>query len=147
MRRIKKLIIHCSASDYKHQDNVEAITLLHTLPKNWTTDWGGYRANGRAWKGIGYQWVITGDAKLHKGRKEDIAGAHTKGHNHDSIGICVTGNKNFSKDQMESLISLIESLMIVYQLTTDDVYPHWYFNSIKTCPNFKLGEKYGRFTK
>lgn len=147
MREIKKIIVHCSASDYSHQDNVEAIKRLHTLPSNWTTDWGGYRAKGNDWNDIGYHWIITTDGKIHRGRSERIIGAHTKGHNRDSVGICVVGNKEFNQDQMDALHHLIELIIKGYNLTTDDVYPHWFFNPIKTCPNFNLGEKYGRFNK
>ena len=47
-------------------------------------------ANG--WSGIGYHFFIRKDGSVWRGRPEDTVGAHTKGYNSNSIGICFEGN-------------------------------------------------------
>lgn len=45
----------------------------------------------RGFNGIGYHYVIRLDGKLEKGRDVSLAGAHCKGWNKRSIGICYIG--------------------------------------------------------
>ena len=74
------------------------------------------------------------------------AGAHCKGHNHDSIGICLIGgrdndNKNwgFTSKQFESLQTLIDGLRMSFGLIP--VYGHREFTRLKTCPCFNVNKK------
>jgi len=55
----------------------------------------------RGWSGIGYHLVIRRDGTVENGRPLDQEGAHTKGANADSIGICLVGGKHPSKDAAE----------------------------------------------
>ena len=45
----------------------------------------------RKWKGIGYHFVIRLDGKIEIGRDLDETGAHVKGYNTNSWGICYIG--------------------------------------------------------
>lgn len=45
----------------------------------------------KGWKDIGYHYYITRDGEIHEGRPLAQAGAHCKGHNRYSIGICYEG--------------------------------------------------------
>ena len=45
----------------------------------------------RGFNGIGYHYVIRLDGKLEKGRDVTLAGAHCKGWNERSVGICYIG--------------------------------------------------------
>ena len=52
------------------------------------------------WSGIGYHFLVRKDGTIYQGRPEDTIGAHAKGANHDSIGICAEGD--FMKEEMIS---------------------------------------------
>ena len=71
----KRLVIHHSASP--RETTYEQVEGWH-LEKGWDA--------------IGYHYLIDGEAKAHVGRPIVYQGAHAKGANRDSIGICVTGD-------------------------------------------------------
>jgi N-acetylmuramoyl-L-alanine amidase len=84
LSNIKKIIIHCSDSEF---GDVKIIDQWH---------------KARGWRGCGYHYVITNgvlthgkpynndhDGLIQPGRPLRDIGAHCKGHNHDSIGICL----------------------------------------------------------
>lgn len=119
MRELKKIIVHCSDSDKPEHDNIGEIRRWHLI---------------RGWDDVGYHFFITKNGNIEKGRDVSIAGAHTKGHNHDSIGICLSGKKTFTNDQFISLGMLLQVLFFEYG--DMKIYPHNAFNRLKTCPNF-----------
>jgi len=45
----------------------------------------------RGFREIGYHWFIQRDGTLEEGRAEGTLGAHVRGHNSDTIGICFAG--------------------------------------------------------
>lgn len=111
MRQINSIFVHHSASSQK-KTTVAMIDEWH---------------KERGWSGIGYHFVITFDGSIHRGRDVSKAGAHCRGHNKYSIGICVTGN--FQNDlvgthQQASLLLLLDGLMTQYGLQKTDVYGH-----------------------
>lgn len=55
----------------------------------------------KGWSGIGYHFLVRKDGTIYQGRPEDTIGAHAKGANHDSIGICAEGD--FMKEEMNPL--------------------------------------------
>ena len=69
------------------------------------------------WSGIGYHFFITKDGKIYRGRPELSIGAHCKGFNNNSIGLCVQGNymiETMPKAQLETLQTLCEFLINKY---------------------------------
>lgn len=73
----------------------------------------------RGWKGIGYNFYVRKDGKIYLGRPENAEGAHTKGENSNSIGICLEGNfeeESLSKEQWESLINLSTYITLKYDI-------------------------------
>lgn len=124
MRKINKIIVHCSDSDYSHHDDISVIR--------------GWHVNERGWRDVGYHFFIKKDGTVQKGRDLAEAGAHVKGQNNDSIGICLSGRHNFTTKQFHSLKSLLFDLIRQFDLTTNDVYGHRDFNPKKTCPNFDV---------
>ena len=120
MRDINLIIIHCSDSDYAHHDNV------HTI-REWHLE--------RGFSNIGYHYVITKDGKRNKGRSIGIPGAHAKGFNRNSVGICLTGRHKFSEKQFNSLRVLVNYLNVKYPDTKGNVIGHCDVSN-KTCPNF-----------
>jgi len=106
MRDIDMLVVHCSATKAALDVDVEDIRRWHTeAPRNWSD--------------IGYHYVITRAGDLQKGRPVERTGAHCKGHNSTSLGICMVGGlnasgepeNNFTAPQFETLELLVESLV------------------------------------
>lgn len=126
MRKIDKIVVHCSDSDHDYHDNVESI-------RKWHVD-------ERGWSDIGYHYIITKDGCVHKGRDAQITGAHCSVVNKGSLGICLTGKKKFSKEQKESLKMLVRELNFIHDLQNEHVFPHNFFDTGKTCPNFDIYE-------
>jgi hypothetical protein len=83
MRSINEIIVHCSATREGQHIPVETI-------KKWHTE-------GRGWTDIGYHFYIELDGTIKKGRDIDKTGAHCKGHNRNSIGICYCGGVALAK--------------------------------------------------
>jgi N-acetyl-anhydromuramyl-L-alanine amidase AmpD len=135
MRNITKFIVHCSASDDPKDDSIEAIYNLHTAPKEEPIKWGEYDTHGKGWSNVGYHFFIEKSGTIKKGRDIDKFGAHCKGYNKESIGICLSGNEKFKGDQFISLTRLLQSLATLFPEST--THGHNEFSN-KTCPNFDL---------
>lgn len=129
MRKIEKIIIHCSATPPDVDIGVKEIDAWH---------------KEKGWKGCGYHYVIKRDGEIQQGRTLEEIGAHTKGFNAKSIGICLVGgvDKNGkardtkTKDQEKSLKSLLRRLLAEFEgaevLGHRDLDPH------KDCPSFDV---------
>ena len=71
----------------------------------------------RGWTGIGYHFYIRKDGRIYRGRPEWAVGAHAKGHNDKSIGICVEGSymtETMLKAQFDALVGLVREEMAKY---------------------------------
>lgn len=72
----------------------------------------------RGWSGIGYQFVIRADGSIEAGRPSDTVGAHAgPGVNHDSIGVCLTGDFTQygpADRQLLALVRLVDHLEYTY---------------------------------
>lgn len=130
MRKIKEIIVHCSATREGKEFTVADIDRWH---------------RERGWKGCGYHYVITLDGRVQQGRPEQIAGAHCSGRNAESIGICYIGGCDLvgkSKDtrtpaQKESMRILIKQLMMAHGISIENVRCHNEF-STRACPSFAI---------
>lgn len=124
MRAINEIIVHHSASG-------SAVTTVEKIDQ-WHKD--------RGWSGIGYHFVIYPDGSANKGRALNKAGAHCKGRNKNSIGICVAGNfevEMLRTAQQEGLVALIEELLERYSLDWNNV--AWHKEHGRTsCPGAAL---------
>ena len=111
MRQINKIVVHHSAS--KQSTTRDQIDRWH---------------KDRGWSGVGYHYVIESDGSIMMGRPFGKVGAHTKGNNGDSIGVCVVGNyeqiDSMTLGQHQSLVVLLHGLMGQFDLAVDDVYGH-----------------------
>ena len=127
MRIIKRAIIHCSASEHLSHDNYESIYKWHVTE--------------RGWSDIGYHYLILKNGTVVKCRPVWRKGAHCKeqGMNTDSIGICLTGNYEFSDEQFVSLQKIIDELRWLFGDIS--IHGHYEFSSKKTCPNFNPKDK------
>jgi hypothetical protein len=144
MRKINLLIVHCSASDNPKDSTVERVRLLHTGNKKTKIDWGIYTGiNCFGWSDVGYQHIITPDGTVHDCRPENKPGAHCKGFNKSSIGICLIGDKVFTEAQFAALRILVKKLISKHELSIMDILGHRELNRDKSCPNFDVHEKLG----
>jgi len=124
--RIDKIVLHCSDSPHGRGDNAETIHHWH-LEKNWS--------------GIGYHFVITEEGDIEPGRPIYWTGAHVRGHNKNSVGICLIGDHTFTDAQRSKLFTLIEALLADFPDAL--VLNHRDLDPGKTCPNADLaGEFY-----
>ena len=127
-RPVDKLIIHCSATPPNMDIGVKEI-------RKWHKDKG--------WSDIGYHWVIPRDGVIEEGRPINIIGAHVKGHNTGSLGVCMVGGvdkdmnpeDNFTKKQWHSLELLVRGIKAI--LTTITIHGHNEFSN-KACPSFSV---------
>ena len=139
MRRIDKIILHCSATPAGKHFDVDEIRKWHV--------------EGRGWSDIGYHYLVYLDGSIHKGRPVETPGAHTQGHNKHSIGVCYVGGVSNVKDkkgkwpaedtrtpeQKEALWKLLMELMACYDGAT--LHGHNEF-AAKACPSFDVQKEY-----
>lgn len=128
MRKITEGIIHCSASGFGDA----------FLINQWHLE--------RGFSSCGYHFVILNghlgddqyipmlDGHVCPWRPISKIGAHCKGHNRNSIGICLIGDMKFTPRQYESLRFLCFFLENKFPFIRFN--PHNKYNSNKTCPNF-----------
>jgi len=119
-RKINRHIIHCSDSTFGDAATID----------KWHKE--------RGFNQIGYHFVIKRDGTLESGRPLEVLGAHVRGHNRDSIGTCLIGVDTFTKAQFLTLRNL--QLVLKQLFPYMETYPHNYFDSNKTCPNFDIKE-------
>lgn len=97
-------------------------------------------ANG--WAGIGYHFFIRKDGSVYRGRPLDTQGAHTYGHNSNSVGICYEGNFENEKPTAAQIAAGAELLRYLLGIFPDAaVGKHRDFNAT-ACPgkNFPFAE-------
>ena len=76
MRTIDNIIIHCSATREGSSLSVEELEKIHRR---------------RGFRGIGYHYYIRRDGTVTNTRPLEVIGAHCKGNNAHSVGICYEG--------------------------------------------------------
>jgi len=126
MKNINFLVVHCSDSPQGRGDNSETIHRWHK--------------DGNGWDGIGYHAVILEDGMIEQGRPIYWPGAHVRGHNHESLGVCLIGIKDFTGSQFAALRLLLDQWCKTYP--TAKVVGHKDLDPGKFCPNFDAGAWY-----
>ena len=133
MREINKIIVHCSATREGENYEVAEIRKWHLA---------------RGFSDIGYHFYIDLYGEIHKGRDIAKIGAHCKGHNRNSIGVCYCGGveadgktpKDTRYDcQKESLIAVLRTLKAMYPNAV--IHSHNDFAN-KACPSFNATAEY-----
>ena len=134
MRTINEIIIHCSATTEGKGFTIEDIDSWHRQ---------------RGFKMVGYHYVIRLDGTIEQGRPLEQAGAHCKGHNTHSIGICYIGGLDTegkpkdtrTKAQRDMLWALVKSLKVEHPKAT--IHGHNEF-ARKACPCFDAHAEYSQ---
>ena len=133
MRFIDEIILHCSATPEGRHHDVEDI-------RRWHVD-------GRGWSDVGYHFCILLDGTVQAGRPVERQGAHVKGRNKATIGVCYIGGTDKAgeaKDTMNhgqerAFLNLVEVLRGTFgelKVAGHNQY------SYKACPSFKVDEKW-----
>lgn len=121
---VKLIVIHCS--DTPNDQNISAID-IHKMHL------------GFGWDGIGYHKIICRDGKIEVGRPEYWIGAHTKGKNNESLGVCLIGKSNFTDTQYNALEKVLKEWKQKYPQA--EIKGHSQaIETKKTCPNFDVEE-------
>lgn len=128
MRKIDKIIIHCTATPEGRAVSVADVTRWH---------------KARGFRTIGYHYLIGLDGTVYPGRPLEQVGAHCVGQNANSVGVCYVGGCDKQmrpKDtrtaaQRESLRRLVKELKARFAGVT--VHGHREF-AAKACPSFDV---------
>ncbi len=135
-RRIDEIIVHCTATPAGREVTVAEIERWHRQ---------------RGFRGIGYHYVVYLDGTIHLGRPLHEAGAHCRGHNAHSIGVCYVGGLGAdgrtpkdtrSEAQRRALQELLRELKRQYPQAA--IHGHRDYSS-KACPCFDATTEYQEF--
>lgn len=133
MRDINLAVIHCSDT-YAMQD----------IGASKIREW---HVKGRGWSDIGYHYVIQRGGLIEVGRPIGIAGAHARGFNSRSVGVCMVGGRgqdgqpsnNFTDEQWASLDKL--RLQLMADFPSIEFKGHRDLPDVKkACPCFDIAE-------
>jgi N-acetylmuramoyl-L-alanine amidase len=130
---VRWIILHCAATPEGRDVKVEDVRRWHV--------------EERGWSDIGYHWFIELDGSLEKGRSETLSGAHAKGFNSASIGVCYAGGTDSNgkpkdtrtDDQKITLGCLMQDLRGRYPKAK--IIGHRDVSS-KDCPSFDAKSEY-----
>lgn len=120
--QVSNLIVHHSASP-RDTTTVEKIREWH---------------KARGWDDVGYHWVIESSGIIRQGRPPTVKGAHCRGRNWDSWGVCVVGDNTkaseaWNEAQEDALMRLIGAVRVI--LPGVKVLGHREFGGAQTeCP-------------
>lgn len=105
--------------ELEYINNPRKIIYHHSANNGWTSENIHEAHKNKGWNGIGYHYYIRKDGVIYKGRPEKAEGAHTKGQNKESIGICLEGNfeeDRLTLEQVESLYELSVYISLKYDI-------------------------------
>lgn len=128
MRRIDRIILHCSATPRGRDFGAADITRWH-LQRGFNT--------------IGYHYVVRLDGSVERGRPLWQTGAHCKGLNAHSIGICYIGGieadgtpaDTRTPEQNRALERLLHALRAKYPKAVVSGHNQ---HAAKACPSFSV---------
>lgn len=133
MRKINKIIVHCTATPAGRNVTAKEIDTWHRQ---------------RGFNGIGYHYVVKLDGVVEKGRPVEKIGAHCKDQNANSIGVVYVGGMchdntkpmdTRTPEQRVALSKLIAELKRTYPGAT--IHSHYEF-APKACPCFDAAKEY-----
>ena len=136
MRTFEAIALHCSATPPSMDLGACVIEKWHVA---------------RGWSQIGYHFVLRRDGTVERGRPMHLAGAHVKGHNEYTVGVCYVGGvdennepqDNMTDAQHAAFVELVEKLRDVFGPL--EVWGHRDFPHVrKACPSFEVVDKFGK---
>lgn len=138
LKEVNLIVWHCSDLAW---GTAEGIRRYHTQYNGWA-DCGYHWVMHNGYRAHGAEYDKNDDGRLYVGRKHlengDLAiGAHAKGYNLSSIGLCWVGREP-SALQVAAALGVTRYLMDFYELPARKVVGHYELTSSKTCPNFDM---------
>ncbi|MDJ1139653.1 N-acetylmuramoyl-L-alanine amidase [Marinicella marina] len=132
------LVVHCAATPPDMDIGAAEIDEWH---------------RAKSWLAIGYHYVIRRDGTLETGRAANTVGAHVRGFNNVSQGICMVGGvdekgkakNNFTKAQKTTLKTLLTALN--HQHPEARIVGHRDLDDSKECPCFDVKSWWRRVNK
>lgn len=95
---------------------------------------------------VGYHYYIEKDGKVYQARSDNEEGAHARGYNSHSLGICLAGNFDATdptEAQKVALKALLLQKTAQYSIPATNVLPHRRFAS-KTCYGKRLPDTWAQ---
>lgn len=136
LRSIDRIIFHCSATRPDFDLSVDEL-------RRWHVD-------GNGWRDIGYHYFIKRGGAVFHCRPVPMTGAHVRGHNRGSIGVCLEGgfgsgaddafDDHFTAAQRDAALKLITDLEHCLGLLA--LHGHNEF-AAKACPGFRVSSGRG----
>lgn len=132
MRQINLIIIHCSAVRPNQTSSAKEIEAWH---------------KARGFKRIGYHYVVRRDGTVERGRELSQIGAHTKGHNAFSVGICYEGGLDGAGSPCDTRTPAQKATLLLLIHDIRQMFPnalvagHNQFDA-KACPCFDVRKDY-----
>lgn len=135
MRTLDKIVIHCSATPPTMDIGVKEIRSWHV--------------NERKWRDVGYHIVVRRNGEVELGRPLEMQGAHARGYNKTSIGVCWVGGvdkdmnpeNNMTREQESELWCTVQNFMLTYGIEKAQVVGHRDLPGVtKACPSFDVKE-------
>lgn len=131
------IVIHCAATPPSMDIGVDEI-------RTWHVDENG-------WSDVGYHFVVRRGGKIELGRELLAVGAHVRGYNSQSVGICMVGGTddtgepeaNFTTAQYNATDSLVSVLKRIWP--NAKVVGHRDLDHRKDCPSFDAQARYEDF--
>lgn len=143
MRKIDLIVIHCSATKAEHDFSARDVDTAHRF---------------RGFSSWGYHYYVRKSGEVEPMRSEEVPGAHARGYNAVSIGVCYEGGLDANgrpadtrtPRQKVSLHRLVAALLRKYPgakvVGHRDLSPDRNYNGIvdpweriKECPCFEVG--------
>ena len=151
LSQIDEIIIHCADVPNGRETTAADIDRwhgerqppFHRDPRALTGEgpWAGRGPHAAGLRHIGYHYVIRVNGVVEVGRRLTETGAHCRGRNLRSIGVCLAGRDRFTLAQWEALRGLVNATQRDREadhLPRLAVFGHRDFNAHKTCPGFDV---------
>ena len=137
MRRIDLIVVHCSATRCDKPFGVKALIRCHQERFGFT----------------GYHYYVTRDGRTYQTRHEQLVGAHARGYNSHSLGVCYEGGYDKqgrvadtrTKAQKKALLDLLKRLKAEHPDAR--IVGHRDLPGVKkACPCFDAASEYSQLT-
>lgn len=134
--KVKYIVIHCADTPPHMDIGAVEIDVWHRK---------------RGFNEIGYHRVIRRNGQIEHGRPLSVPGAHVRGYNGCSVGICMVGGRkadskeaenNFTPEQFATLRVLVREFK--RQFPNAEVIGHRDLDSGKACPSFDVRDYFAK---
>jgi len=136
LHTVDTIVIHCSATKPDHHVRLADIRRWH---------------KAKGWADVGYHFIVLPDGTIEEGREITRQGAHTKGQNVGSIGICYIGGLDdqgkpadtITNEQVSAIADIVDNCCLSDAYNIKYLMGHRDFAGVaKACPCFDVGTKF-----